>query len=302
MTTLGQLVDRTLRDWLEPADDQPTRASLAAGLAVDATSLTYDPAMLSPEEEELLGPGTLIQIGAEEILVGDIDETTNTLSDLKRAQNGTVPTVHAAGDLIFPTPVWRRRAVVDALGDAIVKLYPELYRILSSNEMSLSSTSYTEVPAAVARDLVAVKHFLGSCSSTSGYEAYTVRLLSPFPAVSSGKAVVVDAASSVSGYLVYKAKFARPTSENDDLTVFGVQQDWEQIVILDAVAYLIAGREMDLATQERLSQQLEQQGYPAGTPSQVRDSILRYRELMVNRAQDALRVEHPVTVSTVASL
>jgi hypothetical protein len=304
VTTLGQLIDRTLRDWLEPADDQPTRASLASSIDADDTSLTYDPAMLGPEEEELLAPGTLIQIGSEEILVGDIDEDEDVLSDLTRAVNGTSAAAHTAGDLIYPSPVWRRRSVFDALCDGLVKLYPDLYRVPVSASISVG-TSYTEVPQAVVDDgIVAGKFFIGRTNASADYDEYPVALRATAPYVTSGKAFTVDnLISGASGYLVYKAKFLRPTDEDDDLTAdFGLLEDWEQIVILDAVAYLIAAREMDLATQERLSQQLEQQGYPAGTPTQIRDGILRYKQLLMQRAKDALRVENQVTVTMIDSL
>ncbi len=300
MTTVANLIDRTLRDWLEGSEDQPVRAVLVGTIDEDATELTYDPTLLAPEELELMGPGSLIEIGSEEIIVGDIDEDGNTLSELKRAANGTLAEAHVDGAFLYPNRLWRRRVIFDAMGDAIVSLYPDLYRVLTSEEISLTSRSYTEVPLAIADDIVGVRYFLGTRSGQSSFDNYPVRLLTPFPPSSTGKAIVVDGPlSGSSGYLIYKAKFARPSAETDELDAdLGIEPDWEQIVILDVVAYLLAARELDVATQERLSRQLEQQGYPAGTPSQIRDQLLRYRQVKLQRAKDSLRAQHGATVVT----
>lgn len=304
MTTLGQLIDRTLRDWLEPADDQPTRLLLTSTISASAadTGVTFDASIAGPEVLEILGPGSLIQADSEEIILGDFDEDAGAFDIAKRAANGTSAALHASGIFLYPHPVWRRKVIFDALCDAIVGLHPELYRIGQSVSMAIAETTYTEVPQAVVDDgFQTPKHFLGATvSNASRYSRYSVEVIDPAPFVTSGIAMTVDGlGEGATGYLIYKAKFLRPTSEADDITTdFGIDQDWERIAILDAVAYLVAGRELDATTQERLSEQLEQQGYPAGTPSQIRDSILRYREGLMNRAQDALRLRRPVTVST----
>lgn len=308
MSTVAQLIDRVLRDWLEPADDQPTRATLDGTITDSATSLVYDPILLSPEELEIIGAGTLIEIDSEEILVGAINEDTNTLSDLTREMNGTTAAAHSNNAFIYPNRVWRRKVIFDALADGIVQLWPDLYRVANSASIAVSSTTYTEVPSADANYIVMPMWFFGRMSGATYYDRYPIpadQFLDPFPGSTTGKAFYVPGASiGMTGYLTYKAKFARPTSEADDLSAgnFSLNTEWEQLVILSAVAYLIAGRELDLTTQERLSEQLEQQNYPAGTPSKIRDSILRYRSFLLDLAKADLRVHWPVTVTSMTSL
>lgn len=308
MSTVAQLIDRVLRDWLEQADDQPTRATLDGTITDVATSLVYDPALLSPEEIDIIGPGTLIEIDSEELLVGAIDEDTNTLSGLTRGVNGTTAAAHNAGAFIYPHRTWRRKVIFDALCDGVVQLWPDLYRVTNSASLAVSSTTYTEVPAADATYIVAPMWFFGRMSGAAYYDRYEIPqdlFLDPFPGSSTSKAFFVPGASvGLTGYLTYKAKFARPTAEADDLSAgnFSLNPEWEQLVILSAVAYLIAGREFDLATQERLSEQLEEANYPAGTPSRIRDSILRYRSFLLDQAKADLRTRWAVTVSNMTVL
>jgi hypothetical protein len=298
MSTVAQLIDRVKRDWLELGDDQPIRATLNTTINTSTTTVIYDPELLSPEEADLLGPGTLLEIDSEEVLVTDVDEDANTLT-VKRAVNGTTAAAHTAGAFITLTPTWRRKVIFDALADAVVQLWPGVYRIANSVSMSVSGTTFTEVLIADAPYMIEPVGFVGRSSSGYPYETFGVTPLMNFPGSTTSKAFYVPAlAGGGTGYLQYKAKFARPTAEADNLTTtLGVNEEWEQIVIITAVAYLIAGRELDSVTQERLSEQLEQQGYPAGRPSQIRDGLLRYREFLMRIAKDGLRVANKVTVN-----
>lgn len=306
MTLMGELVDRALRDWLEPSDDQPARLKLAGVMSATQQTLTYDASMIGPEELETVGPGTLIEVDSEEMLVGDIDETANRLSGITRAVNGTAAAVHAAGSFAYPNRLWRRRVIFDALADQIVSLYPDLYQVRSSDLMTVSLTGYTEVDAADADLLVTPMWFYGQWpGSTSGHWVRVPMsdgdFLDGFPPSSTGKAFYVrrhGCGGTTSGYLTYRAKFCRPEDEVDDIEDdLGLDRSWEPIVLVGAVAYLVAGRELDLATQRRLSQQLEQQNYPAGTPSKIRDNLLRYQALLTKQAKDDLAARWPVTVS-----
>lgn len=307
MSTVGQLIDRVLRDWLEPADDQPARLTLAQAIdSDDLLAISYDADLIGPEEIALIGPGTLIEIGSEEMIVADIDEDANTFDLAKRGANGTTPAAHSSGAIIYPHRAWRRRVIFDALCDGVVQLYPDLYRVKESAAMTVSSDTYTEVDAADATYAVSPMWFYGRCTGENRYRRIPLGdddWLDFFPASATGKAFYVPGLpTGGNGYLVYKAKFERPDAEADSLVAdFGVNAEWEQLVVLGAVAYLVAGREMDLATQERLAEQLEQQNYPAGTPSKIRDSILRYRQHLMDRAKDDLRTRVGVTVTMLSA-
>lgn len=304
MTTTGELVDRALRDWLEPTDDQPARLRLEGTMSATQQTLVYDASMIGPEEMETIAAGTLIEVDSEEMLVGDVDETDNRLTGLVRAVNGTIAATHTAGAFVYPNRLWRRRVIFDALCDQITSLYPELYQVRTSELITVSTSGFTEIPADDAELIVTPMWFQGANagSGRSGWRKVPMSehdFLDSFPASSTGKAFTVRLGTmSGAGYLTYRARFCRPDDEVTDLEDdLGVDRSWEPILLVGAVAYLVAGRELDLATQRRLSEQLAQQNYPAGTPSKIRDDLLRYQSFLMNQAKADLQARWPVTVS-----
>lgn len=292
MSTVGEVIDRVLRDFLASPEDQPTRFELASTVDADDDSLSYDPAFLAPEEADLLGPGTLIEFSdGEQALVGGVDEEANELSGLMRGVNGTTAGSHAAGTLVTISPDWARKTIFDAVADAVVELWPDLFYLTQTAPFSVSSTP-SEVAATVAQPL----YFWGRWGSTGTYDQYPVQYMANFPASSTGQAVMVQAPSGTSGYLVYRSKFARPTAESDSLSALGVAAEWERLVIISAVAYLITGKDIDAATSESLTQQLAAQGFPVASGARLRNALIDYRRELVRQAKKALRTSSPTLV------
>ena len=73
-TTIGDLVDRTFREYLEPMDDIVSYTTLSnsdsisgskVGLTTSGTSVTFNGDLLSVEEEDALDAGAIIEIGQE---------------------------------------------------------------------------------------------------------------------------------------------------------------------------------------------------------------------------------------------
>lgn len=298
MSTVGDVIDRVLRDFLQSPEDQPARFALNGSITADATTLVYDPALLAPEEADLLGPGTLIEFSdGEQALVGAVDEEANELSGLVREANGTTADAHLTGSLVTVSPTWSRRTIFDAVADAVVELWPDLYYVTQTAGLSFSSTP-TEVAATVGQPLYVWARPVGA----SNYDRFSVSFLANYPPSSTGKAIWLDGLTGA-GYLVYRSKFARPTTEADTLASLGVEEGWVRLLVVSAVAYLIAARDIDAATSETLTRSLSQQGFPVASGARLRDSLLRHRELLVRQAKKSLRTdyEQPV-VETVAVL
>lgn len=286
--TFGKLVDRALREWLYPPDDQPTRTTLNAAISNSATSLVYNTALLTAEEELLLGPGTLIEIGQEQILVGAVDAGTDTLSSLVRGANGTSPAAHAISSVITVRPTYPRRVVFDALARATVSLYPRLYR-RRATEITLAS-GHTEVPA----DIELPESFVWL---DGVYPMFPRVRVIDVPSLSTGKALLcLDAPANTTGTLVYRARFPSPSSESELLDEdLGILPEYENPVIVKAIAHLIASRDTDPQTSEYLTRQLEAQfqGQNTGQGTRLRESMLRYYEYLMSdlsRNTEAVRV------------
>ena len=64
-TTIGDLVDRTYREYLEPMDDIVSYTTLTSAINTTDTSIVFDGNLLSVEEEDALDAGSIIEIGQE---------------------------------------------------------------------------------------------------------------------------------------------------------------------------------------------------------------------------------------------
>ena len=101
MSTFGQLIDRTYREYLRPVEEQEPLTQVAntdsitggTGLTSAGTSISYQAGLLTPEEEELIGAGSVIEIGQELIMVENINTVARTLT-VERGRLGTTAAEH----------------------------------------------------------------------------------------------------------------------------------------------------------------------------------------------------------------
>ena len=79
-TTIGNLVDRVYREYLEPMEDIVSYSYLTSGIDANATEIVYDDNLLSVEEEDALDAGTIIEIGQELMYATALNAVTNTIT------------------------------------------------------------------------------------------------------------------------------------------------------------------------------------------------------------------------------
>ncbi|HEY7821593.1 MAG TPA: hypothetical protein VIG24_02105 [Acidimicrobiia bacterium] len=290
MSTVGELADRTLREFLRPPDDQPVVLTLTDSVISADTTFNYDDSTLAPDEEELVAPGVIIEVGIEQCRVTDVDYDANTLTVI-RGVNGTSPAAHAIGAEVTVSPAFTRGAVVEAIYDNVVGLYPSLWH-LATEELTVSAGP-VEVPA----ELITPVRAIWQPGGTRWSNAPVPDLLDPFPPSDTGKAVQFYAIPpDYKVHLTYRSKFARPSQQSDDLNNFGVEQEWERIVAIGAAAQVVALRPSDDLTVEYITQQLEREAAPPGTANDVRNSLLVLRDLWLREASAALRADQSQAV------
>lgn len=289
MTTVGDVVDRVLREWLIPPDDRPVQLALSGDIDDTTATVPYDATLITPELEDLLGPGVLVEIGYEQILLGTVDTNNDEVTSCVRGANGTTPATHSSGDLITLTPTFSRQAILDAVSDAVAALHPDLYQVKSS-QVTVSST-YNEAPDG----LIAPIHFSYENDAGMPVEA-SVQWSELFGDSSTGKAVIIEAPDNKTGHLYYTAGFDRPTSPSDTLDSLGVEESWARLVAIEAVHQVVTVRDLGKTTSEFLTRQLSQQGFPAPTASEIRDGLMRYRDQLMREAIAELTARHGVTI------
>ena len=325
MANIGNLVDRTFREYLEPMDDLVSYTTLSTGVNDSVTSIVFDGDLLSIEEEDTLDKGTIIEINQQLMICTDLNDLTNTIT-VKRGMKGTTAAAHTAGDLIKISPPFPRKVVFDAVKDQINNLFPTLFAV--ETQSVVASTGYTLLGAHDAPGtnnylvsiLSAISQYTdfatGSDSTGTIFQPVTsslVELPNPFTFTDSdgvsrtityttGPSVVhaIQFSSIAQGHTVlvtFKKKFIEPTAESDTLTSIGLEPEYEPIIMAGVAAQMIAGKDIPSATTDYITDQLSVSNFPVGSANSVRNSLLQYQQLLVNQARKYLRAKYPEAVS-----
>ena len=292
MAAVSTLVDRIYRDFLNKPDDLAAFSRLDGAITDSDTSLTYEDGLFSVEEENLLEAGALVEIDQELMLVTDANPSTRVLT-VSRGYAGTTAAAHSNKDNIFLNPTFPRKSVFDAVADNIVRLYPSLYNVTTTNVTS--NSTYAEVPASTVEILTSyVQNASGEQYTSAGIE-----LLRDFPPSTTNTAVqFYNTTNGKTVHLVVKRKFVRPTAETDDLaTTCLISNEYEQIVMVGAVADIVGATDIDATTQEFITEKLAQENYPVGSGERLRNALLRLRSLLIDEARGNLRSLYPAPVS-----
>ena len=292
MAAVSTLVDRIYRDFLNKPDDLAAFSRLDGSITNSDTSLIYEDNLFSSEEENLLDGGALIEIDQELMLVTSSNTSTRTLT-VARGYAGTTAAAHSDNTTLYINPTFPRKSVFDAVADNIVRLYPSLYNVTTTSVTSAST--YVEVPASTVEVLTSyVQNSSGELYTSAGIE-----LLRDFPPSSTNTAVqFYNTSTGKTVYLVVKRKFVRPTSETDDLaTDCLISDEYQQIVMIGAVADMVGATDIDATTQEFITERLAAENYPVGSGERLRNALLRLRSLLIDEARGNLRSLYPAPVS-----
>lgn len=287
--TVDDLVDRVYRDYLHASDDQPVIVTVDGAVTDLATSIVVDLDALSPDEQFLLAPGVLAEIGNEQVRITAVDEPTATLTVI-RGVNGTEATAITEGSEIRVAPMYPRQTVFDAVADNIVALYPDLSHKATATVTSASS------PVEVSADIVSVVS--ARRLSSGAVRHVNVELERNWQPASTTRTALAfyGIASGTDVYVTYEARFARPTSEADVVGDLGVDAAWERIVVVGAAAQVMAGRSLDAASAEYIVEQMEREAFPYRAGMDLRDGLLRYHAFLLQQARKSLRSDRTVPV------
>ena len=292
MAAVSTLVDRIYRDFLNKPDDLSAFSRLDGAMTDAQTTLSYEDGLFSVEEENLLGNGAIVEVDQELMLVTNANTSTRVLT-VSRGYQGTTAASHNDKTNIFINPTFPRKSVFDAVADNIVRLYPSLYNVTTTSVTS--NSTYAEVPASTIEILTSyVQNSSGEKFTSAGIE-----LLRDFPPSTTNTAVqFYNTSTGKTVYLVVKRKFVRPTDETVDLsTTCLIEDEYEQIVMVGAVADIVGATDIDATTQEFITEKLAAENYPVGSGERLRNALLRLRSLLIDEARGNLRSLYPAPVS-----
>lgn len=302
-TTIGNLVDRTFREYLEPMEDIVSYTVLSSGVDSSETSIGFNGDLLSVEEEDALDAGTIIEIGQELMICTELNAVTNSIT-VTRGVRGTTAAAHSAGDIIKITPPFPRINVFNAVKDQIENLYPTLYAI--ETQTIASASGYVALTGdddnRIVAPLAAVSQYqtLDSGSETTvQFRGVAMELIDvPTTVTASGKVVQFSGISNgVNVHCTFKKKFGEVTNEASTLSDIGLETEYEAIIMAGVAAQMIAGKDIPTYTADYISDQMAAQNYPINSSSNIRNSLLQYQQVLINQARKDLRARYPEPVS-----
>ena len=325
-TTIGNLVDRIYREYLEPNDDIQSFTVLTGALAADATVVTvpYDNNYLTTEEEDVLSAGAFIEINQELMMVVSLNTAAETIT-VKRAARGTTLAAHSLNDEIKINPPFPRKVVFDAVVDQINNLFPTLFAVetvsvTSSDGYTLLGTydspGTNNYLISVLKAISQYTDFSASSDQTGIiFQPVSVELIElPNPFTYTDDTGTSRTITYTSGpntvkalqfysiqqghteYVTFKKKFVEPTAESDTLSTVGLEDEYESIVMAGVAAQMMACRDIPAATQSYITESLQAQAFPVGSGTSIRNSLLQYQQILITQARKYLRAKYPEAV------
>ena len=324
-STVGDLVDRVYREYLEPVDKVESYSYLKTGIDASETTITYDDNLFSVEEEDALDAGAIVEIGQELMYTTSVNTVENSIT-VKRGQRGTTAAAHLVGALIKIAPAFPRKNVYEAVTDQIKNLYPTLfavetieltastgYKLLGTHGSDGDSYNYLVAP------LKAISQYTdwqsGSDQTGLKYNGVAIEMIDlPNPFVytddtstqrtktyTTGPDVVhavqfVGISAGHTVFVTFKKKFVAPTSEATTLTSVGLETEYESIIMTGTAAQLIAGKDISKLNASYITEQLEASVSPIGSSNSIGQSLLRYQQLLIQQARSNLRSKYPEPV------
>jgi len=324
-STVGDLVDRVYREYLEPVDKVESYSYITGGINDSVTTIAYDDNLFSVEEEDALEAGAIVEIGQELMYTTAVNTVQNNIT-VKRGQRGTTAAAHSAGDMIKIAPAFPRKNVYEAIVDQIKNLYPTLfatetleltastgYKLLGTHGSNVDNNNYLITP------LKAISQYTdwqaGSDQTGLKYNGVAIEMIDlPNPFVftddtstertktyTTGPDVVhavqfVGIAAGHTVFVTFKKKFVTPTAETTTLTSIGLETEYEPIVMTGTAAQLVAGKDISKLNTSYITEQLETSVNPIGSSNSIGQSLLRYQQLLIQQARSNLRSKYPEPV------
>ena len=325
-TTIGDLVDRVYREYLEPPESVESYSYLTGNVDNSQTTINYEEDMFSTEEEDALGAGAIIEVGQELMFSKSLNAVTNEIT-VQRGARGTSAAAHTAGDLIKISPAFPRKNVFDAIADQIENLYPTLfavetktltsgtgYRIIGTHGSDVDNNNYLVAP------IKAISQYTDFSSGTDetglkfiGVAVEMIDLPNGFTytdedgtertkTYTSGPQVVhalqfQGISAGYECYVTFKKKFIAPTDEDTTLVSVGLETEYEPIVMAGVAAQMVAGKDINKIDAKYITEQISVSNAPIGSSNSLRNSLLQYQQLLIQQARKNLRAKYPEPVT-----
>lgn len=287
MTTIGRVIDRILRTYLEPPDAQPVTAYASGTMTANATDDTLTVAQYHvPEDEQLVRLGTVLQMKRELMLVTNYNDTSKT-AIVKRAQLGTDLEAHANQDTITIAPAFPRQSIFESVADNCTALSPHLYTVRTVNLHAIDGFIYP-IADPLALNVLEITDGYGSDIRAQG------RIVDYHPRAG-GRAMICSAPLG-EVWLKYTRRIGEVTAETDTLDDLGIEDRWVGLLMAGVAADLLVGRDVPETHVQWVSQILKAENIRVGQRQQVGIVLAQYRDLLLRRFAQEMNSEYKINV------
>lgn len=281
-TTVGGLIDRIFRQYLEPPDAQA--ASTRLNGAIDDTVTTFALHLFDiPDDENLVRLGSIIEVGTELMRLTDYVVDTHVATVIREVE-GTTRAAHDDGVKVKLSPPYARQDVLNSVGENITQLYPSLWSVRTAIVSNVGVDTY------VMPDDLAVEIIEATFDTAVATVATEARIVD-YNRLTGGRAVITNIKAAGQLWVRYRRRFGVVTSEDDILDELGLDSSWQQAVSAGVAADMLAGRDIPASNVEWVGSTLQAENITVGTRAQLSVGLARYRELLVGRLANEMQAE-----------
>jgi len=284
MTTIGTVIDRVFRQYLEPPSRQPATCYTSTALDSSQTDVTLVDFEV-PEDEDLLRMGTTLELGSEIVKVQTYTSTSGA-TVIRREQLGTAAATHASGTAVKLAPEYTRMDALSAAIENMMVLGAKLYTVRTDY------LDFTDGAASINDLAVSVVRFRpdGQPNQDLGE---LVEIVDYHPAIG-GRAAVMP--YNAPGYLTYRCRLGVPTDETTTLDSLGMEAVWVPALMVGIAADMMVGRDIPEAQYEWISQAIEAENVKYGSRLQLAGSLKGYQRLLISEYVTEMNREYRPTV------
>ena len=295
MSTVGTVIDRTLRQLMSGTIEERNKVSTAVSATATSVSALYD--------LNGIRPGGVIQIDTELMYVWEISAGSKSMT-VERGWNGTTAAAHAANAIITVDPKFPRAQILEAVNaelDDLASPMNGLFQI-KSMELNYNGTDIM-VNLPITDKIIDLISVSVRYISTDYPKIRRCRLIRDLPNddFNSGYAIRFDEAVDAGRMIVvYKTPFINVTTESQNLqNISGLPSSCEDILIIGAQIRLINPREIKRNFTESQGDTRRADEVAAGSVGNSIINLLRMRRDRITSEAAKLKRQYPTFLSRV---
>lgn len=289
MSSVGTVVDRTLRQLMSGTVEERNKTTLAINASTTTVTFQYD---LSG-----IRPGGVIQIDSELMYVWEISAGSKSVT-VERGWNGTTAAAHAASSVATVDPKFPRAQILEAMNAELDDLASPMNGLFQIKilELNYNGTDLMVNLPTTDRiiDLISVSlRYI----STDYIKVRRCRLIRDLPNddFNTGYAIRFDEQVRAGRMIiVYKSPFTNITTETQNIqNVTGLPTSCEDILIIGSQIRLVGPREIKRNFTESQGDTRRSDEVPSGSVSNSITNLLRMRRDRITSEAAKLMRQYP---------